>query len=62
MRRRRLPLGFPGNGRRTISMPSSLNSVPFYQAQGYVVDEMTSVLLAGDVPLPCASMHKLLGG
>ena len=43
-------------------MPSSLNSVPFYQARGYVVDEMTSVLLAGDVPLPCASMHKLLGG
>jgi putative acetyltransferase len=45
-----------------VHLKASLNSIPFYEARGYVVDELTAVVLESGVPLPCASMHKQLSG
>lgn len=43
-----------------LELKASLNSVPFYEARGFVVDELTTFTLRNGGTLPCAAMHKSL--
>jgi putative acetyltransferase len=43
-----------------LELKASLNSVPFYKARGFVLDELTTFTLRNGGTLPCAAMHKVL--
>ncbi len=44
-----------------LTVQASINAVPFYQAQGYVLEGFTTFMLKIGTALACASMHKDLG-
>jgi putative acetyltransferase len=43
-----------------LNLHATLNAIPFYEAQGFVLDGMTSFPLGPDLSLSCARMYKLL--
>ncbi len=45
-----------------LKVQATINAVPFYQAQGYVLDGFTTFMLKIGTALPCANMHKELEG
>ena len=45
-------------GVRRLTLRATLNALGFYEAQGFVVDEMTVFPLRSGVELRCAVMHK----
>jgi GNAT superfamily N-acetyltransferase len=47
-------------GVRRLGLRATLNAIGFYQAQGFVVDEMSLFRLRSGVELSCAVMHKEL--
>jgi GNAT superfamily N-acetyltransferase len=49
-------------GVERLHLQASLNSIGFYQAQGFTLDTMGSFRLRSGVNVRCAAMHKYLGG
>jgi putative acetyltransferase len=49
-------------GVRRLCLRATLNAIGFYEAQGFVVDEMSLFRLRSGVDLSCAVMHKELNG
>jgi len=45
-------------GARRLWLRATLNAILFYEAQGFVVDEMSSFRLRSGIDLRCAVMHK----
>lgn len=48
------------HGLARLHLHATLNAIPFYEARGFVLDELTSFPLGPEASLACASMHKLL--
>jgi GNAT superfamily N-acetyltransferase len=48
-------------GVRRLRLDSTLNAIPFYEAQGFVLAEMGMFRLQSGMLLPCGVMHKELG-
>lgn len=45
-----------------LKVQATVNAIPLYQVQGYTLDGFTSFMLKVGTALPCANMHKDLGG